>query len=78
VDVLGTVEVKAIGVDIQEGAVLNGNGGGYTGGARRTSYDKPGRKNGSGPGSGQGGWNYAGGAGAGHGKLIHLMYFHSF
>ena len=73
-DVLGTVEVKAIGVDIQEGATLNGNGGGYAGGARRTSSGIGGRKNGSGPGSGQGGYTYTGGAGAGHGKLyIHIV-----
>ena len=70
VDVLGTVEIKAISVDIQEGAILNGNSGGYNGGARRTSSQESSRKNGSGPGSGQGGWDYAGGAGAGHGKLL--------
>ena len=81
VDVLGTVEIKAVGVDIQEGATLNGNSGGYNGGARRTSRDEPGRKNGSNPpntnGRGQGGWRDTGGAGAGHGKLITLLCFHS-
>ena len=81
VNVLGTVEIKAVGVDIQEGATLNGNGGGYAGGARRTPYGQSGRKNGSSPpntnGRGQGGYDYTGGAGAGHGKLIHLLRFNS-
>ena len=79
--VLGTVEIKAVGVDIQEGATLNGSGGGYPGGARRTSYDESGRENGSSPpstnGRGEGGHWYIGGAGAGHGKLIYLLCFHS-
>jgi len=75
VNVLGTLVVK--GIHMQIDGELNGSGGGYAGGARRTSYDESGRENGSSPpntnGSGQGGWQYAGGAGAGHGKLIHLL-----
>ena len=71
VNVLGTLIVK--GIHMQIDGELNGNGGGYAGGARRTSYSQSGRKNGSGPGSGQGGYLYGGGAGAGHGKLIHLL-----
>jgi len=77
VNVLGIVEIKAVGVDIQEGATLNGNGGGYAGGARRTSYYESGRENGSSPpntnGHGKGGYHDGGGAGAGHGKLLHLL-----
>jgi len=67
VNVLGTLIVKAKRTQID--GTLNGNGGGYAGGARTTSNDEPDRENGSGPGSGQGGWGYAGGAGAGHGKF---------
>ena len=58
--------------------MANGNGGGFIGGARRTSNSWSGRKHGSGPpntnGRGQGGFMYGGGAGAGHGKLIYLLY----
>ena len=75
VNVLGTLIVKAKRTQID--GTLNGTGGGYAGGARRTSFDQSARKNGSGPGSGQGGYQYTGGAGAGHGKLIHLLVFHS-
>jgi len=68
VNVLGTMIVKSKHTQID--GTLNGSGGGYVGGVRRTSNGQSGRKNGSGPGSGKGGWKYTGGAGAGHGKLI--------
>jgi len=75
VNVLGTMIVKSKRAQID--GTLNGNGGGYAGGARRTSSSQSGRNNGSSPpntnGHGQGGYLYGGGAGAGHGKLIHLL-----
>jgi len=75
VNVLGTLIVK--GIHMQIDGTLNGTGGGYSGGDRRASWHKAGRKNGRSPpntnGQGQGGWYYTGGAGAGHGKLIHLF-----
>jgi len=71
VNVLGTTIFNAKRIQID--GTLNGSGGGYAGGARRTSYDESGRNNGSSPpstaGHGQGGWTLSGGAGAGHGKL---------
>ena len=73
-NVLGTIEIKSLVAQID--GTLDGNGGGYEGGARRTSNDQF-RNNGSGPpstnGGGQGGWKYVGGAGAGHGKLVFVM-----
>ena len=73
-NILGTNIVKAKRILID--GTLNGNGGGYEGGARRTSYNSI-RNNGSGPpstnGGGQGGRTYSGGAGAGHGKLVFVV-----
>ena len=68
------INAKRVVID----GTLNGNGGGYPGGARRTSDGESGRKNGSGPpstnGRGEGGWVYLGGAGAGHGKFIYVSF----
>jgi len=75
VNVLGTLIVKSKRTQID--GELNGTGGGYVGGARRTSYDESSRENGIGPGSGQGGYLYGGGGGAGHGKLVYLLCFRS-
>jgi len=71
---LGTTIINAKRIVID--GTLNGNGGGFIGGARRTSYNSI-RNNGSGPpstnGGGQGGRTYSGGAGAGHGKLVFVV-----
>ena len=68
------INAKRVVID----GTLNGNGGGYPGGARRTSYDESDQKNGSGPpstnGRGDGGFYYGGGAGAGHGKFIYVSF----
>ena len=74
VNVQGTLIVN--GKRIQIDGELNGSGGGYAGGSRRTSDSQSGRENGSSPpntnGQGQGGWDHTGGAGAGHGKLCYI------
>ena len=74
VNVLGDVQIKAVGIIIEEGATLNGNGatniGGYAGGERRSTWQESTQGNGDGPGFGRGGHSYAGGSGAGHGKLV--------
>ena len=79
-NILGTMIVKAIRIQID--GELNGHGGGYAGGARRTSDSQSDRENGSSPpntnGHGQGGWDDTGGAGAGHGKLYISCVFTQF
>ena len=75
-NILGTVEIKTVSAQID--GTLDGTGGGYEGGARRTSDSESGRENGSGPpstnGRGEGGFLYGGGAGAGHGKFIYVSF----
>ena len=69
VNTLGKTEIKAVGIVIEEGATLNGSGGGYAGGAGNTDWQTRAGK-GQGTGGGQGGAYYGGGEGAGHGKLF--------
>jgi len=78
----GTIVIEANGIVIEEGATLDGNGGGYLG--AEASYMNNGERavNGTSPvpnGHGGGGGilsQYSGGGGAGHGECpICLIYF---